>query len=379
MGLIAEFTSAAGAIEAGGSVTLLVIYFVGSIVVSFTCSMSEAVFLSVTSPYVAHLKKDRPVPGERLARLKAQIDRPLTAILTLNTVANTMGTYAIGKEFSQLSMAGGWGTWTDGVAAVVVCASVLIMGEIIPKTIGATYWRQLAPSVGLMLEVMAILTLPVIWFMRLFRKDGTQEASFSRDELKVMAEIGKNEGKLRESELRILHNLLHLRENTVQDVMTPRVVVFSLPVGTTVREFLARYAATPFSRIPLYGEDKDDIRGFVLKTDVLLAAAKDRHEQTLEELMRDVISLPATTRLTDAFETLVAQRNHLAVLVDEFGLFAGLVTMEDIVETLLGLEIVDEADQKEDMQAYARRLWVRRARRMGIDLEDQPAVNRLTL
>ena len=191
-----------------------------------------------------------------------------------------------------------------------------------------------------------------------------------------MAEIGKSEGKLRESELRILNNLLHLRENTVQDVMTPRVVVFSLPLDTTVREFLTRYAATPFSRIPLYGDDKDDIRGFVLKTDVLLAAAKDRHEQTLAEVMRDVISLPATTRLTDAFETLVGQRNHLAVLVDEFGLFAGLVTMEDIVETLLGLEIVDEADQKEDMQAYARRLWGRRARRMGIDLEEQPAEDR---
>jgi CBS domain containing-hemolysin-like protein len=173
--------------------------------------------------------------------------------------------------------------------------------------------------------------------------------------------------------------LLHLRENTVQDVMTPRVVVFSLPLDATVREFLARHASTPFSRIPLYGEDKDDIRGFVLKTDVLLAAARDQHEQTLGSIMRDVVSLPATTRLTDAFERLVAQRTQLAVLVDEFGLFAGLVTMEDIVETLLGMEIVDEADQKEDMQAYARRLWVRRARRMGIDLEEQAAEDRTTL
>lgn len=377
--MIAEFASAAGSVEGGGSISLLVTYFVTAVVASFTCSTCEAVFLSVTGPYVAHLRKERPVPGERLARLKGAVDRPLTAILTLNTVANTIGSVAVGKEVGLLALTGGWGGWAEGAAAGVMCITILIVGEIIPKTIGATYWRQLAPQVGLVLEVMSVAMLPVIWFIGLFRKDGTQQESFSREELKVMAEIGKSEGKLRESESRILHNLLHLRENTVQDVMTPRVVVFSLPLDTTVREFLARYSATPFSRIPLYGEDKDDIRGFVLKTDVLLAAAKDRHELTLREFMRDVISLPATTRLTDAFEKLVEQRNHVAALVDEFGLFAGLVTMEDIVETLLGLEIVDEADQKEDMQAYARRLWVRRARRMGMALDDQQAEDRTTL
>jgi CBS domain containing-hemolysin-like protein len=379
MGLIAEFTSAAGATGAGGNITLLIVYFGSAVIASFSCSLSEAVLLSVTNPFIAHLKKGHPVLGERLERLKGQVDRPLTAILTLNTVANTMGTYAVGKEFGQLALVGGWGGWTEGVAAGVLCTVILIVGEIIPKTLGATYWRQLAPAVAVMLEWMSFITAPVIWFIQLFRQGSKNEATFSREELKVMAEIGKSEGKLRESELRILHNLLHLRENTVQDVMTPRVVVFSLPCGTTVRDFLARHAATPFSRIPLYGEDKDDIRGFVLKTDVLLAAAKDRHEQKLDDIMRDVISLPATTRLTDAFETLVEQRNHLAVLVDEFGLFAGLVTMEDIVETLLGLEIVDEADQKEDMQAYARRMWVRRARRMGIDLDEQAADDGTTL
>jgi CBS domain containing-hemolysin-like protein len=376
MGWIAEFSSAAVSVEPGGSITLLVTYFVVAVVASFTCSMCEAVLLSLTGPYVAHLKKERPVPGERLARLKESIDRPLAAILTLNTVANTIGSLAVGREVGQLALTGGWGGWAEGAAAGAMCITILIAGEIIPKTIGASYWRQLAPGVGWLLGIMTTLTLPVIWMIGLFRRGSIREATFSREELKVMAEIGQSEGKLRESESRILHNLLHLRENTVQDVMTPRVVVFSLPMDSTVRDFLGRHASSPFSRIPLYGEDKDDIRGFVLKTDVLLAAARDQHEQTLESIMREVVSLPATTRLTDAFEQLVARRAQLAVLVDEFGLFAGLVTLEDIVETLLGMEIVDEADQKEDMQAYARRLWGRRARRMGIALDTQPTEDR---
>jgi CBS domain containing-hemolysin-like protein len=376
MGGIAEFSAAAASVEPAGSLTLLVTYFAVAVVASFTCSMCEAVLLSVTGPYVAHLRKERPVPGERLGRLKESVDRPLAAILTLNTVANTIGSLAVGREVGQLAMTGGWGGWAEGAAAGAMCITILIAGEIIPKTIGASYWRQLAPGVGWLLNVMIILTLPVIWMIGLFRRGSIKEASFSREELKVMAEIGKSEGKLGESESRILHNLLHFRENTVQDVMTPRVVVFSLPLQGTVRDFLARHASSPFSRIPLYGEDKDDIRGFVLKTDVLLAAARDQHEQTLESFLREVVSLPATTRLTEAFEEMVARRAQLAVLVDEFGLFAGLVTLEDILETLLGMEIVDEADQKEDMQAYARRLWGRRARRMGIALENQTAEDR---
>lgn len=229
MGGIAEFSAAAASVEPAGSLTLLVTYFAVAVVASFTCSMCEAVLLSLTGPYVAHLRKERPVPGERLGRLKESVDRPLAAILTLNTVANTIGSLAVGREVGQLAMTGGWGGWAEGAAAGAMCITILIAGEIIPKTIGASYWRQLAPGVGWLLNVMIILTLPVIWMIGLFRRGSIKEASFSREELKVMAEIGKSEGKLGESESRILHNLLHFRENTVQDVMTPRVVVFPCP------------------------------------------------------------------------------------------------------------------------------------------------------
>jgi CBS domain containing-hemolysin-like protein len=214
---------------------------------------------------------------------------------------------------------------------------------------------------------------PVVWFIEIFSKGQHNEASFSRDELKVMAELGTRQGKLEEDESRILGNLLTLGDVLVKEVMTPRVVVFALTEDTTVQQYLDRHNGSPFSRIPIYRDNRDNITGFVLKNDLLLAAARDQFGLELKELKRDMPGMPLTTKLTDAFQLLVANRYHVAAVLDEYGGLSGLVTMEDVVETLLGLEIVDEVDTRDDMQEFARKLWKNRAEKMGMEINEPDA------
>ena len=352
-----------------GSWTMLLVYFCLAILVSFACSVFEAVLLSVSQPFTASLKKSHPVTGARWERLKSQIDGPLTSILTLNTIAHTVGSIGVGKEMAGLARDSGYAGWIEGATAAIMTLAVLVLSEIIPKTLGAKHWRQLAPAVGIALEKLTWLMTPLVWLIRAVGGSGHGEEEFSREELKVMADLGRKAGQLQEGESRILKNLLHMRDNVVGDVMTPRVVVFSLPEETTVDTFMRQHEHSPFSRIPLYLEKSDHITGFVLRDDVLLAASKDHDDRKLSKLSRPIQSVPETLQLTRAFEQMVIDRNHIAVVLDEYGGLAGLVTLEDIVETLLGLEIVDEADTKTDMQEYARAEWEKRARRMGLSTD----------
>lgn len=349
--------------NATGSWTLLITYFLLAIGVSFFCSVWEAVILSITNPYVANLKNKRPKVGERLEGLKNKIGRPLTSILTLNTISHTVGAMGVAAQVTAL----GGGKW-DAIAGALMTLAILIASEIIPKNLGARYWRSWAPWVGLCLQVLTKVMTPIVWFIELFSKGHHGEAAFSRDELKVMAELGTRQGKLKEDESRIIENLLRLSEIAVREVMTPRVVVFALTEDTTVQQYLDRHNSSPFSRIPIYSENRDDIDGFVLKHDILLAAARDQYDLELKDLQREIAAIPQVTKLTDAFQHLVANRHHIALVLDEYGGMSGLVTMEDVVETLLGLEIVDEADTREDMQEFARNLWKTRASKMGIEV-----------
>lgn len=352
-----------------GSWGLLITFFCIAIGCSFFCSVWEAVILSVTNPYVANLKKTRPRAGERLETLKGRIGRPLTAILTVNTLANTAGSMAVAAQVTAL----GGGKW-DAAAGAFMTMAVLFAAEIIPKNLGARYWRAWAPWVSICLQVLTRVMTPVVWFIEMFLKGQHNEVNFSRDELKVMAEIGTRQGKLKEDQSRILENLLQLGDIAVREVMTPRTVVFALPEDMTVQMYLDRHNSSPFSRIPLYHENRDDIKGFVLKHDILLSAAQGKLKVKLGSLQRDISVIPSTTKLTDAFQALVANRHHVSIVIDEYGGMSGLVTMEDIVETLLGLEIVDEADTRDDMQEFARNLWKARATKMGLMVTPAPAV-----
>lgn len=362
---ILTFGTSAGS----GSWTMLAVYFCLAIFVSFACSIFEAVLLSVSQPFIATLRKTSPEMGQRWGTLKTQIDGPLTSILTLNTIAHTVGSIGVGKEVAGLASESGYSAWINGLAAALMTLAVLVLSEIIPKTVGARYWRRLAPTVGILLEKLTWLMTPFVWLIRVFGGSGHGEAEFSREELRVMADIGFRKGALQEGESRILKNLLHMRDNEARDVMTPRVVVFSLAEETLVSEFMTQHHTRPFSRIPLFRGKPDNVTGFVLRDDVLLAAAKDQDKHTLSEYARSIPSIPVTMRLTEAFDRMVADRNHVAIVVDDYGGLAGLITLEDIVETLLGLEIVDESDTRDDMQQFARLQWEDRAKRMGIAID----------
>lgn len=364
--LLAVATSSGGS-AASGNWTMLIIFFCLAILISFACSIFEAVLLSVSQPFVATMKKTAPAVGKRWEQLKLHVDGPLTSILTLNTIAHTVGSIGVGKEVAGLAKDSGYAGWIEGLTAALMTFAVLVLSEIIPKTLGAKHWRKLAPVVGIMLEKLTWMMTPVVWFIRMFGGSGHGEVEFSREELKVMAEIGRKAGELHETESRVLANLLHMRDNEVGDVMTPRVVVFTLPESMTVGEFMQQHENSPFSRIPIFRDTPDDVSGFVLRDEILLAASKDLDDTKLSELVRPLYSVSEKLQLTRAFDQMLSSRYHLALVVDDYGGLAGLVTLEDIVETLLGLEIVDEADTKTDMREFARSQWAERARKMGIE------------
>lgn len=348
--------------------SLLLLYAAAALFFSFLCSISEAVMLSVRRPYIAALVQQKKAAGKILHRLKENIHEPLAAILTLNTVANTAGAAGVGAQATAL-----FGSGYLGVASGVLTLLILVFSEIIPKTVGATYWRPLAPVVGFYLKYLVIVLYPFVVLSQHLIKiltPGKIMTGFNREELASMAELGRKEGHLDAHESRILKNLFRFESTVITDIMTPRTVVFSLPETMRVADYCAQHPESPFSRIPIYGDQPDDVIGFVRRTDILLAQAHDRHDAVLKDFKRAVNVVPSTLNLSDLFELFIEQRTGLALVTDEYGSFVGLVTMEDLVETLLGLEIVDESDTTPDMQALARELWRKRAIQMGLRIDD---------
>lgn len=347
---------------------LLVLYVALAIGVSFLCSMMEAVLLSVTPSYVAALERKGSAVGERIHEFKENVDRPLAAILSLNTIAHTVGAAGVGAQAAIV-----FGEAYTGIVAAILTLLILVLSEIIPKTLGAVYWRTLTPSVVRMLTATIIAMWPLVklsqGITRLLSQD-EDEAAFSREEFTAMAELGEEEGVFEEKESRILRNLFRFNSLRVKDVMTPRTVIFDLPENTTIGEVVEEHDEFRFSRIPVYDDDPDDITGYVLKDEMLLRAAQEEFDVTLEEMARNILVVHETLPLPDLLERLLDRLEHIALVVDEYGGVAGVVTMEDVVETLLGLEIVDEADSVEDMQALARKQWFKRARELGMVSEE---------
>jgi CBS domain containing-hemolysin-like protein len=343
---------------------LLLLYVALAIGVSFLCSMMEAVLLSVTPSYVAALEREGSAVGKRIHQFKENVDRPLAAILSLNTIAHTVGAAGVGAQAAIV-----FGEAYTGVVAGVLTLLILVLSEIIPKTLGAVYWRTLTPSVVRMLTATIILMWPLVklsqGITRLMSQD-EDEAAFSREEFTAMAELGEEEGVFEEKESRILRNLFRFNSLRVKDVMTPRTVIFQLPERQTIGDVVEEHDEFRFSRIPVYEEDPDDITGYVLKDEMLLRAAQEEFDVSLSEISRDILVVHETLPLPDLLERLLDRLEHIALVVDEYGGVAGVVTMEDVVETLLGLEIVDEADSVEDMQALARKQWFKRARELGM-------------
>lgn len=347
--------------------TLLIVYIAIALVFSFLCSISEAVLLSVTTAHISVLEQDGKRAGEELRKLKSDINKPLSAILTLNTIAHTAGAVGAGAQAAVV-----FGNQWVGLISAGLTLLILVFSEIIPKTLGATYWRGLSTITAHWLNFLVLVLYPFVkmseWLTRGLSTEQTLDG-FSRAEFAAMAELGEQEGQLHERESRILKNLFVLHEARVTDAMTPRPVVMSLPQTLTVAEYFDNHYDSRFSRIPVYA-DEEMFTGFVLKDDLLLAQARGNSANTLETYRRDLHTLPDKTTLADAFDQVLKERAHIMLILDEYGGMVGIITMEDILETLLGLEILDESDKIADMQQYARRLWKKRAQAMGVALPD---------
>jgi len=354
----------AGSAEGVGEtrhLVLMIVYAVVALVFSFLCSVAEAVLLSVSPSFIAHLRQQGEPLAERLHRLKTSIDRSLAAILTLNTIAHTVGAGGAGAEAAAY-----FGERWVGLAMAVLTLLILFLSEIIPKTLGAVYWRRLAGATADFVKLLLVTLYPLIWVSELLTKMITRNKSahaFSREEFAALADVGVERGQIEVEESRIVKNLFRFRELEVEAIMTPRTVVFALQQDMTVEAALAQHADTAFSRIPIYGENQDDVRAFVLKVDVMREKLAGRGSLPLRELGREIEAVGENASLEAVFERLLDGQLHLLLVLDEYGGLAGLVTLEDVVETLLGMEIVDEADKVDDLRKLARAKWEERRRR----------------
>lgn len=348
--------------------TALFVYFGLALSVSFVCSILEAALLSVTPSHIAKLEQDRPKVGARLRRLKAHIDRPLAAILSLNTIANTAGAAGVGAEAQRL-----WGLEALAIASAGLTLAILIISEIVPKTLGAMYWRRLTGFMAAVLPAMILVLLPLVWLSQAITrslKRGRSAEKLSREEFAALARVGEEQGVFDESEMRILRNLFHFGSLRTRDIMTPRTVMFSLEENVTVRDAVAERGSMIFSRIPIWKDSPDQVTGYILKDQLLLRAARNELDVPVRSFAREALVVPDTIPLPSLFEKLLDNREHIAVVVDEYGGTDGVVTMEDVLETLIGLEIVDEMDSVQDMRAMARSKWKARAKQ--IEIESSP-------
>ncbi|MEZ9887757.1 CNNM domain-containing protein [Vibrio breoganii] len=342
---------------------LLTIYVSVAIGVSFICSVLEAVLLSISPSYIAQLRQQGHPAADKLSKLKSDIDRPLASILTLNTIAHTIGAASAGAQASVV-----FGSQWLGVFSAVLTLGILILSEIVPKTIGATYWRQLAPTSAGILNWMVWMLRPFVWFSEQITKRlsrGNVEPKL-RDEISAMAILAKDSDEFGEDEIRILNNLLNLPNVPVTKAMTPRPVVFRVDATLSINEFLAAHHDTPFSRPLVYIEQKDNICGFVHRLELYKLQQKGRGTEALGSVMRPIHVFLNNSALPKVFANMLAQRLHIALVVDEYGTVQGIVTLEDIFEFLLGKQIVDEADKNRDMQVLAQERWEQWTKKKGV-------------
>lgn len=342
-----------------GSPTLLFIYLTLAIGVSFLCSLVEAGILSVRKPQVLVLVNEGKRSGRLLEAMQLNIERPLAAILTLNTFAHTFGAAGVGAESQKI-----FGTGV-AIISVGVTLAILVFSEIIPKTLGAVYANPLAGFTAYTVQGMIWLAWPLVVVLEMMSKRmrGSSAETITREEIAVVADLGQETGALHERESGVIRNLLQLDRIRVEDVMTPRPVVFLLGKDSTVGEFVEQHESVPFSRIPIRGESIDEIVGVVLQRDLHQAGRDGRQLARVETFVKPIHAVPMTASVAAAMEQFIARQEHIFLVVDEYGGTAGIITLEDVIETLLGVEIVDETDSVEDMRKLARELAERRRRR----------------
>ena len=331
---------------------LLFLYISVALGFSFICSIAEAVILSVTSSHIELLiKQGRHKTANRLRRLKDNVNTPLAAILTLNTIAHTGGAAGAGAQAAAI-----FGDQYLGVISAVLTLLILIFSEIIPKTLGACYWKQLAPVTALGLKYLVMVFYPFVLLSDLLTRKiahGSNLKGFNREEFVAMAELSSREGQIPSREFTIIKNTLHFHEKTVTEILTPRTVVFSVDGHLTIAEYFAKFSEAKFSRIPIYLDDMEHIVGFVLRTDLLLANAEGTNEKTIAEFKRPIHAIPESLSLSKVLHRFLTERDQMMIVIDEYGGLEGIVTLEDILEKMIGIDIVDESDTAENMRELA--------------------------
>lgn len=334
----------------------LLIFLLGAMSISFLCSILEASLMSTPISYIAMREDEGYRHAERLKGYKQDPSRPLAAILSLNTIANTIGAAGVGQQATIL-----FGSQWFGLVSAITTILILVFSEIIPKTIGTTYWKQLSGFVTVTIRVMIIVLFPIVvsveFLQKLISPKQKSDTSISREEVSAMADVAEESGEIEEDENEIIQNLLNIDEISVKDAMTPRVVAAIAPESMTIKRFYKDRRFLHHSRIPVFADNDEYITGYILRMEALQLMAEDKYDMTLGDIRRDIESYPEETRIETIWDDMLAKKEQIAVICDEYGAFQGIITMEDVIETILGDEIVDERDAVVDMQQLARDKW----------------------
>lgn len=340
---------------------LLIIFLLGTLLISFLCSILESVLLSTPLTYLTMLKENGDKTAEKFLSYKMNTDKPLAAILSLNTIANTIGAAGVGRQATLL-----FGNAWFGVISATTTILILIFSEIVPKTIGTSYWKSLTGFATRAISVLVFLMYPLVVLIRLISRWLTPEdgaSLVSRDEVTAMANIGEEEGVIDTSENKVIQNIMKLDNVKAGDVMTPRIVAVTAQENMTLKNFYKNDNYLHYSRIPVYSDSQEYITGYILLNDALEGLADDEFDTRLKDLKRPISFFKEEDSLSDIWETLLKEKEQIGLIIDEYGCFQGILTMEDIIETILGLEIIDESDQFTDMQQYAKERWEKRQKR----------------
>ena len=373
LALPAVLFAATEATDKDGAVVLLILFISIALGVSFMCSIAEAVLLSITPTYVQIRQENNPKWGKLLYELRIEkVDRSLAAILTMNTIAHTAGAIGAGVQAAIV-----FGSNWVGLFSAVMTLAILFFSEIIPKTLGTVYWTSLVGVTSAFIRGLIVMLYPLViaseGLTRLITK-GRPTQHFSRDELVAMAGVGEETGHIDKHESNILQNLFRLQSLKVTDIMTPRTVMFTLPHDMPIADAQSAVEKGVFSRIPIVDGSIDKVEGFVLKDEILAAALNDG-EQTLSDLKRELLAVPDSLLLPALLKLLLDERHHIVLLVDEYGGTRGLATLEDVMETLLGTEIVDELDNVADMQDLARKKGADQIKSLGLNPTEDESGN----
>ena len=341
---------------------LLITFLLSAMAVSFLCSLLESILMTTTLSYITMREDEGYKPATLMKRYKTETERPLAAILSLNTIANTIGAAGVGQQANII-----FGSQWFGLVSAITTVLILVFSEIIPKTIGTTYWKSLMGFTARTIQVLVVVMYPCVlfikWITMIFKHDG-DEATVSREEVLAMVNVGEEEGVIEKDENKIIGNVMRLDSIKASDVMTPRVVAKTAPETMTLREYYESDEYDHFSRIPVYNEDAPEfITGYVLRDDALEDLAEDHFQVTLGSIKRSLPSFDENKSLGEIFDAMLKQKSQIALVIDEYGCFQGILTLEDIIETIFGMEIIDESDDIIDMQQYARERWQQRQKK----------------